>query len=132
MTDSGGVSPGSAVKRFVIIASNQVVKNVFNFRKNNQLLEQSEPPAKRLQVPSKHSDVSCCLVCGETAAAGNPVNACKCCTNFFTISVGNSLAYECYYGEHCEIDKYTRKQCKFCWLKKCYSRVWNWTLDLFL
>ena len=116
---SGGVSPGSAVKRLVLIPASRVVKCIFNFRKANQLLE---PLAKRIPIQSKNGDVSCCLVCGETAAAGNPVDACKYCTEFFTVSVESRLAYECNFGGSCKTDKYTRKQCKFCWLKKCYLK----------
>ena len=65
-----------------------------------------------------------CLVCGAPAIGFNfSVITCMCCKAFFRRNALFGLgAYQCRYStENCTINRFTRRDCSYCRLRKCFQ-----------
>ena len=85
----------------------QSVDNSDDTTKNDSSPEQQQKP---------------CWVCGDIGS-GYHYNAytCESCKAFFVRSIVNKRVYHCQNGNNCQINMFTRIECKKCRLRKCFS-----------
>ncbi|CAG2101272.1 unnamed protein product [Medioppia subpectinata] len=71
---------------------------------------------------SEHEFIKKCLVCGDRAIGNNfDALSCESCKAFFRRNAVKNKELKCHFDDNCEIDVLTRRFCKKCRLKKCYT-----------
>jgi len=93
------------------------IENGFDNQLRNDFKDDTSP---LIQHTGPKKNGSICAVCGDEASGYNyEALTCEACKRFFRLSVENKRKYSCIYKEECDINKETRKNCRFCRYNKC-------------